>query len=214
MTPPRLVELDGRPIRIMHPISLYIVGAQCTGKTTLVHALQGAFVRKYPSLHLRPITEVARKVLQKHQFSRDDITDNPERAFELQQLILAAQCKEESNNAADPVLCDRSGVDPIVYAAKYGPPQAQEILERSPQWQYLRDRMRQSLVIVCPPHQEWLVDDGIRLMAKTQAEWEDVHLMVLQVLQENGIAFHIVPQQLLDVEERVEFVWRLWSNFG
>ncbi|GMF81797.1 unnamed protein product [Aspergillus oryzae] len=196
----------------MPPVSLYLVGAQCTGKTTLLHALQDAFSHKYPTLHLRSITEVARQVLQDHNFSRNDITNSPERALQLQQLILVAQCKEESTRPTNPVLCDRSGVDPIVYAIRYGPPQAQAILESSPQWYYLRDRMRQSLVILCPPHPEWLVDDGTRLMASSWTEWENVHLTFLKVLEANGIVFHMIPNELLDLEKRVEFVLRLWSN--
>lgn len=196
------------------PTSVYIVGAQCTGKTTLVHALQVALSRKYPSLYLRSITEVARKILQEHQFTRDDITDNSERALELQQLILTAQCKEESKDPFDPVLCDRSGVDPIVYAVKYGPPQAQEILESSYYWKYLRDRMRKALVVLCPPQEDWLVDDGTRLMARDTAEWEDMHRIFVQVLETNGIVFQTIPRELQDLEDRVGVVMRLWDSLA
>ncbi|KAL4885686.1 AAA domain-containing protein [Aspergillus karnatakaensis] len=196
----------------MQRLSLYIVGAQCTGKTTLIQALQRAFFLKYPSLHMRVITEVARNVLQDYQFSRDDLTDNPERALELQQLILVAQYKEESKSSTDSLLCDRSGVDPIVYAIKYGPPQARQLLESASHWHYLRDRMRTSLVILCQPHQEWLADDGTRLMAKSWEEWESVHHIFVQVLETSGIGFWIIPEELLDLEARVDFVLRLWNN--
>ncbi|KAI9367232.1 AAA domain-containing protein [Aspergillus egyptiacus] len=198
----------------MQPASLYIVGAQCTGKTTLVRALHGAFSRSYPSLDLRPVTEVARRVLQQHQFTRDDLTNNPQRALELQRLILVAQAAEEGQSPHDPVLCDRSGVDPIVYAVQYGPPRAQEKLESLSHWHCLRDRMRRSLVILCPPHPEWLVDDGTRYMAKTGAEWEELHRTFIQVLEANRIPFHAIPRELVDLEERVDHVLHLWSGYG
>ncbi|KAL4784134.1 AAA domain-containing protein [Aspergillus varians] len=196
----------------MHPSSIYIIGAQCTGKTTLVHALEETFAREYPSLHFHPIKEVARDVLKQHHFIRDDITNSPQRALELQQLIMAAQYEAESKAATLPILCDRSGVDPIVYAVKYGPADAQETLENSAQWRWLQDRMRRALVIVCPPYQGWLIDDGTRLMASNWAEWHDMHLAFIQLLQSNGIAFQVIPSELLDLEGRAGFVLRLWGE--
>ncbi|KAL2827982.1 AAA domain-containing protein [Aspergillus cavernicola] len=196
----------------MQASSLYIIGAQCTGKTTLVNALQDALSQRYPSLLFRPITEVAREVLRQHQFTRDDITDSPDRALELQRLILAAQFEEENKESTTPVLCDRSGVDPIVYAVKYGPRHAQQMLEDSPQWHFLRGRIRKSLVIICPPHRGWYKDDGTRLMAKSWAEWEDVHITFVQVLETNGIAYQVMPQELLDLQDRVDFVLHLWNS--
>jgi nicotinamide riboside kinase len=196
----------------MQPKSVYIVGAQCTGKTTLLHALQSAFSRKYPTLQFSSITEVARDILRDYQFSRDDITNDPQRALKLQQLILVAQCNKESESPTDYLLCDRSGVDPIVYAIKYGTPYAQIILESSPEWHYLRDQMKKALVILCQPHREWLVDDGTRLMAKTWEEWESVHLTFMQVLDANEITFHMIPKEVIDLDERVDFVLDLWDS--
>ncbi|KAL4970491.1 ATP/GTP-binding protein [Aspergillus stella-maris] len=201
----------------MQPISLYIIGAQCTGKTTLVRVLQEAISKQHPSLHLKTISEVARHVLQKHQFTRDDIAYNPPRALELQQLILAAQYAEENSpSPTDVVLSDRSGVDPIVYAINYGPPQSRDLLEDSSEWHYLRDRMRKALVILCPPQQEWLKDDGTRLMSSTMAEWEHTHSTFIQVLEENEIPFQAIPRELTGLGERVEFVLRtctgLWEE--
>ncbi|KAL4947609.1 AAA domain-containing protein [Aspergillus filifer] len=203
---------------MLQPVSLYIIGAQCTGKTTLVRALKQAISTQHPSLQLRTISEVARTVLQEHNFTRDDIAYSPHRAFQLQQLILAAQYAEERKRPTELeryiVLSDRSGVDPIVYAINYGPPLSRELLEDSTHWQYLRGRMRTSLVILCPPRQQWLKDDGTRLMAGTLSEWEHTHLTFTQVLKENEISFQIIPRELLSVEDRVEFVLRLWREMA
>ncbi|KAL4932418.1 ATP/GTP-binding protein [Aspergillus undulatus] len=196
----------------MQSPSVYIIGAQCTGKTTLFHVLQDVFSREHPSLNLRVISEVARNVLKKHHFSRDDIANNPHRSLELQQLILGAQYDEENKNPTEPVLSDRSGADPIVYGIKYGTVDAREILESSPQWECLRDRMREALVILCPPVADWLKDDGVRLMARTWTEWEDTHIAFLEVLEANGIPFHVIPPEVLDLGERVQFILRLWHK--
>lgn len=81
---------------------LYIIGAQCTGKTTLVDALEDMFGSGELSNHLqgkssRPviIREVARTVLRDKHFSRDDITTSPSRALQLQKHILDAQYEAE-----------------------------------------------------------------------------------------------------------------------
>jgi nicotinamide riboside kinase len=192
---------------------LYIIGAQCTGKTTLAKALLDALSQKKPSLSPRPITEVARKVLCEFGFTRDDITSDPSRALELQELILKAQFEEETKVTTNAtVVCDRSGADPIVYAVKYGPPHAQEMLEKRPEWQVLRHRMRDSLVILCPPHREWLTDDGVRLMAGSWTEWADLHLVFLHVLKTNTISFHVIPEELMELQDRVGFVLDLWNE--
>lgn len=192
---------------------LYIIGAQCTGKTTLVKALSDALPQRHPSLPPHPITEVARKVLCEFGFTRDDITSDPSRALQLQELILKAQFEEESKVTTNAtVLCDRSGADPIVYAVKYGPPHAQEMLEKCREWQVLRDRMRDSLVILCPPHREWLTDDGVRLMACSWTEWEDLHLVFLHVLKTNTISFYVIHEELMELQDRVGFVLDLWDE--
>ncbi|KAL4799012.1 AAA domain-containing protein [Aspergillus venezuelensis] len=198
----------------MQPVSLYIIGAQCTGKTTLVRALQEAISKQHPSLYLRIVSEVARTVLQEHNFTRDDIANSPHRALQLQELILAAQFTEENKSPiTDVTLSDRSGVDPIVYAINYGPPQSRALLENSLHWKYLRGRMRKALVILCPPRQEWLKDDGTRLMA-TPSEWEQTHSTFIQVLEENEIPFQVIPRELEDLEARVKFVLWLWSELA
>ena len=82
--------------------NIYIVGAQCTGKTTLVDALSKFFeTQKNRYLHdeatPKPyiIKEVARSVIRKHKFTANDITSSKSRAAQLQKLILAAQCQIE-----------------------------------------------------------------------------------------------------------------------
>ncbi|KAE8334423.1 hypothetical protein BDV24DRAFT_172565 [Aspergillus arachidicola] len=192
---------------------LYIIGAQCTAKTTLIKALLDALSLKHPSLSPHPITEVARKVLCEFGFTRDDITSDPHRALELQELILKAQFEEETKVTTNAtVVYDRSAADPIVYAVKYGSPHTQDMLEQCLEWQVLRDRMRDSPVILCPPHQEWLTNDGVRLMAGCWTELADLHFVFIHVLSTNTILFHVIPEELMELQDRVGFVLGLWNE--
>ena len=77
--------------------NVYINGAQCTGKTTIVNKLEellddqhGGSTRKeqYNPVIIR---EVAQTVLREKGFNRDDITNCPPKAYRLQELILKGQ---------------------------------------------------------------------------------------------------------------------------
>ena len=75
-------------------LNIYIIGAQCTGKSTLVDALEDCYKRStYLKKEQHPlvIREVARKVLKEKHFNRSDITTSGSRSLEFQQHILAAQ---------------------------------------------------------------------------------------------------------------------------
>lgn len=146
--------------------SIYIIGTQCTGKTTLVNALFNAFHGQRNDIVIHRIPEVVRTVLRETGIMRNDITNDPWKALELQKLILRAQYEAESKQSGNLVLSDRSGIDALVYAARYGPPGSREMLENTREWQYSPSRMMQSLVVLCSPHREWLVDDGTMIDAE------------------------------------------------
>ncbi|KAF3941905.1 hypothetical protein ABW19_dt0203725 [Dactylella cylindrospora] len=187
------------------PHSIYIVGAQCTGKTTLA----GALLSKINGTPVNMIKEVARSVLRDYQFDRDDITNSPEKALELQRLILRAQHDAEVANI-EMLISDRSGIDPIVYAAKYGPSGGADMLLASGEWQVLRTRMTGAVVILCPPRKEWLQDDGVRLMANDWQEWLEVHQLFEKLLERCGISYVTIPEELSELPDRVGFVLQRW----
>src|SRR4051812_33075418 len=137
--------------------SIYIIGAQCTGKTTLVDALEAALRSQEPAQPFYLVPETARTILRDHNFTRDDLAI-PERAFELQKLILEAQFTEEMQHSNETLLCDRSGLDTLVYATKFTSSSTTRSLTCSEHWQFLKSRMQKSLVIVCAPNADWLID--------------------------------------------------------
>ncbi|ROT42966.1 hypothetical protein SODALDRAFT_327131 [Sodiomyces alkalinus F11] len=200
--------------------NIYIVGPQCTGKTTLVNA-----VEKDPRLQNetnttlpqpRIIKEVARCVLQKYHFTAADIRDDPERCLGLQELILCAQHESETSalREAPWLVSDRSGVDPIVYALMHvGAWAAGKMLE-SDAWKSLRGRMATSLVILCEPSADWLLDDGVRLMPLDMEEWTETFRTFRALLEREGVEYHVVPSVMSGLEERVNFVLSRWKVLG
>ena len=190
--------------------NIYIIGAQCTGKTTLVNALR-QYVQSDPDLkqstpHI--ISEVARTVLQKHGFTADDIRSSPGRSLALQRLILDAQFAAERSALEGNgwFISDRSGVDPIVYATRYVSKDSATLLCQSDEWLELRGRMAASLVIVCEAGCDWLADDGVRLMPEDREDWVQFHEMFCKFLDEAGLDYQQLPSSLEDLSSRVKFV--------
>ncbi|KAE8320140.1 hypothetical protein BDV41DRAFT_516802 [Aspergillus transmontanensis] len=90
-----------------------------------------AFHGQRNDIVIQRIPEVARTVLRETGITRDDITNDPWKALELQKLILRAQYEAESKQSGNLVLSDRPGIDALVYAARYGPPGSREMLENT-----------------------------------------------------------------------------------
>lgn len=207
------------------PPNIYIVGAQCTGKTTLVNALNTHFTTTH-STHLNPpnpprlITEVARTVLTTHNFTAADVR-TPARSLALQQLILRAQASAERDalDQSSPegwFISDRSGADPIAYAARYvGADAARDVLVASAEWRELRGRMREAVVVVCEAGEGvegWLRDDGVRLMPVDLGEWVGFHGLFCGFLEGEGVRFEVLSAEVGGLEERVRFVLERWRG--
>ncbi|KAL5315225.1 hypothetical protein ACEPPN_017876 [Leptodophora sp. 'Broadleaf-Isolate-01'] len=202
------------------PPSIYIVGAQCTGKTTLVKALEEYFSSdgslKTDSGHpiLRPdiITEVARGVLKEHSFIADDITSSPARALALQDLILKAQVQAEAAASCHGgwFISDRSGADPIVYAKKYVSDAAARDLLLSTEWLELKKGMERSVVIVCEAGADWLTDDGVRLMPESKDAWIGFHRLFCACLDDWGVGYEVLPSSITVLEDRIDAALGFW----
>lgn len=181
----------------------YVIGAQCTGKSTLVNALE----RRVNSTNSTPpaiIKEVARTVLKKYQYSADDIRASPERALGLQKLILEAQHEAESQHQNEFFISDRSGIDPVVYAKIFVGVEAARGMMESEAWRDIERNMRSARILVCEPVPAWLHDDGVRLMPIDIEELNSLHHLFCEILRELGMEFVVVPKEVTDIEERVK----------
>ncbi|KAM7212711.1 AAA domain containing protein [Rhypophila decipiens] len=199
-----------------NPCNIYLVGAQCTGKTTLTNALSAHFEHSLPP-ESRPgvIKEVARTVLVKHKFTAEDIVSTPGRCLLLQTLILVAQAQAEGNV----FIAANAGADPIVYAMAYMSADAAiggggESLLETAAWTELRGRLAQSLIVVCEAGMGWLIDDGVRLMPKNMDEWITFHRLFCQFLDEQSLRYVVLPRQMVDIQKRVDFVLSEWRKRG
>ncbi|KAL1592613.1 hypothetical protein SLS60_011029 [Paraconiothyrium brasiliense] len=197
---------------------LYVIGAQCTGKTTLVDALEKKFGQSETSCStqgvlLKPviIREVARTVLREKRFNRLDITTSPSRALRLQKHILDAQFAAERaiTNLEAPArwyISDRSGLDPIVYAQLFVGEEAASDMLTSEEWRELEQRMKAGIVILCEAGCSWLIDDGTRLMPDGTTEWMRIDDAFRKQLFARGIRYTVVPKDMVSLEERVQLV--------
>ncbi|KAL9615081.1 MAG: hypothetical protein Q9167_000504 [Letrouitia subvulpina] len=194
--------------------NIYIVGAQCTGKTTLVTALEKYFQdeaeNRKPSFS-KPavIREVARTVLRQHNFTADDITNSKSRALQLQKLILNAQLEAESAVKGIWFISDRSGLDPIVYARQHVGKEAADELIQNSTWKTLEKQMRGSLIVVCEPDADWLVDDGVRLMPDNVQAWNNFHHLFCACLDSLDLPYAVLPKYTRNLQQRIEFVIRM-----
>ena len=194
-------------------LNIYIIGAQCTGKSTLVDALEDCYKRStYLKKEQHPlvIREVARKVLKEKHFNRSDITTSGSRSLEFQQHILAAQYNVEttasSTKSVSWYICDRSGLDPIAYTKCFvGESAAAEMLS-SDTWHELEIRMKKGIVILCEAGCRWLQDDGVRLMPKNIEDWMRLDVAFRDLLKARGIGFFILSKDLEELKDRIECV--------
>ena len=190
--------------------SIYIIGAQCTGKTTLVLALD-RYLSTKADLSLSVITEVARGLLKEISITRDEIRYDPEKSIELQDLIIEAQLRQEKLSQKSLQLSDRSGLDPIVYAKRYGPEGAANSMLNSPTWAELKLRLSSSVIIVCEPRQEWLTDDGTRLMPLNWEDWLETHHVFCSLLDQCSLKYSVLPATIHVLSERIGFVLGCWQ---
>ena len=197
------------------PKNIYIVGAQCTGKTTLIGALSSHFNASSLSTTPPPLifTEVARTVLRKHNLTGSDIASSPSTNLLFQQLMIEAQyATEKVAETSQWFISDRSGFDPIVYARRYVGEEGARSLMEMEIWGKLKERMGRSLVVVCEAGADWLVDDGVRLMPENKEDWVAFHDLFCDLLRDAGLDFVVLPCEMKDLAERVCFVLDCWRS--
>uniref|UniRef100_A0A4E9E9Q6 NadR/Ttd14 AAA domain-containing protein n=1 Tax=Gibberella zeae TaxID=5518 RepID=A0A4E9E9Q6_GIBZA len=197
--------------------NIYIIGPQSTGKATLIHKLQDDLQLRLTGTSIESpsiISEVARTVLTKHNYSAHDIQTSKTRCLELQQLILEAQAvaEEEALQTSSWFISDRSGFDPLVYAKRYVSLQGVQDLQQLPAWFEVKDRMEAALIVVREAGTPWLTDDGVRLMPGSHDEWMGVFADFCELLDQVSFEYCIIPRTMLDLSERADFIRMKWTE--
>ncbi|KAJ7258422.1 AAA domain-containing protein [Mycena haematopus] len=181
---------------------IYVVGPSSTGKTTLCNALAQRLGLKGPQF----VTEVARRVIIALGLSRDDIG-----LLDMQKAILLAHLEQEQENEDSSAhLCDRSAVDPIVYAVftAANPEDAQyrkQLLVNLPEFQRALPRYRDSLFVLLTPVREWVKDDGFRHVG----DETEILAIFRNTLSELGIRYREIGSEMGFLPERTAFVLSL-----
>ncbi|KAJ9654438.1 hypothetical protein H2198_006518 [Neophaeococcomyces mojaviensis] len=196
------------------PSAIYVIGVPATGKTTLVETLADRIQGQGFRRTLCVIAEVARELVLREKINHRDITAGKDAAMDLQRRILEAQAmrEREAANTAHLIVSDRSGVDPIAFATKYGGRSRGQALLDLEAWTYLRQRMRCGIVILCEPIPKWFVDDGVRVVPASTAEVNELHMTFYDILQSQEISFHTLPASIENTLERVDFVMNCWRQ--
>ncbi|KAJ7598371.1 AAA domain-containing protein [Mycena floridula] len=179
---------------------IYVVGPSSTGKTTLCDALTSRLGLASSSY----VKEVAREVMQTRGFTRNTIG-----LMEMQEAIMDAQLGRENQCLAQSqiLLCDRSAVDPVVYAVLTAATPEEAIerkksLTESKKFQEALERYRDSVFVLLEPVAEWLVDDGTRHIDNQ----EECYGIFEQILSELGIWFRPIGPSVKNLEERTSLV--------
>lgn len=193
---------------------VYLIGAPAAGKTTLIEALSDHFGLVEPSRSFAVVPEVARELVLDGNVNPREIQLGEGVGMDLQRQILEEQKhREEKETQADILLlCDRSGLDPIVFAAKYGERSCHQQLLSSSAWSYLKPRMQRALVILCEPVPEWFRTDGVRIDAGSEIEQAKLHALFVYFLQTEAIPYKVLPASVTDHKERVDFVLAAMQN--
>ena len=200
-------------------VAVFTLSAQCTGKTTLVNALEDAFHQGDTAIQVTEVAsrqviirEVARTVLHDKHFSREDITASPSRSLQLQKHILDAQFEaEQAAIGLDTppttwYISDRSGLDPIIYAQLFVGEEAAGEMLASAKWKELERCMKAGVVVLCEAGCSWLADDGTRLMPDGTEAWMRIDDAFRRQLAGRGIHYTLVPNHVASLQARVQLV--------
>ncbi|KAG6853418.1 hypothetical protein C0991_004586 [Blastosporella zonata] len=133
-------------------------------------------------------------------FSRNDVG-----SLQMQQAILVAHLKQEKEAVDCPIqICDRSAIDPIVYAVLTSKTieeanKRRNILVNIPEFRDALKIYRQSTFLLLAPIPDWLIDDGVRLLEQQTQCFEAFQ----KELRDLGIKFQVMGEETRFREERV-----------
>lgn len=195
------------------PRSIYIIGAQSTGKTTLLNALRDHYSKPgHPDDDAPQFIEETARIVFKQEgfaFAAVDTQSNFDKYLEIQRMILKTQleAEDEALRKGQWFISDRSGLDCLIYASKYVGREGAEALSQTPELARLNVRMQKGRIVVCEPVLDWLKDDGtgFRPIPELKENWLAVHKEFCELLDRLGWEYNVLPSSMRSLQERVAF---------
>jgi len=172
-------------------LRIYIVGAQSTGKTTLLNYIADRY-------NINRITEVARQVLAKYGNNLREIRSNMDKCKSFQRDILEEQIEKE-RLTEEPFICDR-GLDILAYFCHHNL-DTYEILNKDYTKEYIESYKNKNVVVLfIRPEEELVKDDGIRGDLTTETIYR-IDGMIKYILESNNINY--ISIQSKHMNERI-----------
>lgn len=179
---------------------IYLVGAQSTGKTTLLEYISERY-------NINKLTEVTREVMARYGYDLKEIRSNMDKVECFQRDIMEEQIEREKMTD-EPFISDR-GFDFLSYTGMYTL-STKEFLNRDYTQEYLESyKDEDSIVIFVRPVKETIKDDGIR----DNLNWDNVlqiDAMIKYILESNNIDYITLKSKYLNERIRtIETVMKL-----
>ena len=179
--------LPQRPHGGPDPLRIYLVGAHATGKTTLARWIRDRY-------RVPMIAEVARGVLAEMEERLDTLRTDIDLVDRYQAAVFTRQIDAESavggSFVSDRAFCN------LAYAAHHSSMLGR--IFRDPRLERYMNWVKKGIVFFLRPHQELLVDDGVR----AGVEWEEVVRidgMVKLLLEQFDVPY--IPVASLSMQE-------------
>lgn len=148
------------------------------------------------------ITEIARQVMKEKGYTRKDVGN-----VQMQLDIMERHLEQEEEGLASErpvILCDRSAIDPVVYAkltSRNGDQSGLLVNNSTFQRALKRYRKPTSIIILLTPVKEWIVDDGIRSLEHQ----EECLRLFRDLLKAFKIPYREISHDMKFLDERVVF---------
>ncbi len=181
-------------------LRIYLVGAHATGKTTLARWIRDTY-------QVPMIAEVARGVLAEMEARLETLRTDMDLVDRYQSAVFTRQIDAESSIPGS-FVSDRAFCN-LAYAAHHSGILGR--IFRDPRLEQYMQWVKQGIVFFLRPHQELLVDDGVR----AGVEWEEVIRidgMVKLLLEQFDVPY--IPVASLSMQERVRLVERVLQLSG
>ncbi|XP_026695714.2 uncharacterized protein LOC113475596 [Ciona intestinalis] len=188
---------------------IHICGAHSTGKTTLIEFLQS--YEDFVELGVGVQEEVARKVVVEGGITQKMLEDKNifhELNVKIIETLFGKQQEVETKDLKL-VLWDRGIMDALTYLLTYvGVVAYQDALKMDIVETMLRRWQDEArvLVLVIPPNQKFLKNDGVRMKTNDFMTLQKYHDVMITLMNQHNIRFVIIEAE--DLNERASFVTR------